>query len=606
MNLVFKKMHIDNFMSFDKEVFDFQESNGICLITGVNNDVPGSKNGCGKSSLINAFVFALFGRMLNQMNLKNVSNRYVDARPTSVILEMEVDGIPYTIISGIKTSPITGTCSLYRATLENISKENALTKHSTRETRAFIEKNIIQTSFDVFLRSFVLTSDQFYNFFKMSKQDKRIFIENIFDLQVFGEMYRTIHKDKLENDKVLSSLDTLVASQENDIKDISEKYKHAETSKQSEIDELNSTMSVLKKLIKERQEKLSKFDRKKLNDTLDKLNKMANDIRNKKSKLSSSIKSKNQLVEHMRRQYEEKIEYVKTYIDTYNQLSEHSKPIVNEKLGLETVKSSAKKIAESVNSELAEIRSMMEELNKCEVPENVINTIEKIKKAISNIDRLEIQIKNDIREIKRCEESINKLETNPSVLKELLEKKQTDHSERSKELNEVINTRNILTFIESVVGEENIRRLVVADLIKLLNNQIQTYLSSMGADFTCMFDKDLNYTFLTKNGETEYSAFSSGEKMRLSIATSFAFRDFIVNRSGINSNVLILDEYIDANLDDLAVKEIFKILREFNILYNQNIFVVSHREAVKLNTFDGVYSVDKTEGISKIIKQVGE
>lgn len=48
MNLVFKKMHIDNFMSFDKEVFDFQESNGICLITGVNKDVPGSKNGCGK------------------------------------------------------------------------------------------------------------------------------------------------------------------------------------------------------------------------------------------------------------------------------------------------------------------------------------------------------------------------------------------------------------------------------------------------------------------------------------------------------------------------------------------------------------------------------
>jgi len=606
MNLVFQKLVIDNFMSFDHEEFDFTANPGITLVTGINNDIPGSKNGCGKSALINAFVYALFGKMLNQMTIKNVANRFVPVRPVEVILEMQVDDVPYTIISGIKVNPKSGYCTINRSTFANISKENDLTKHSIPETRKFIEKDIIQTNFDVFLRSFVLTSDQFYNFFKMGKQDKRVFIENIFDLKIFGEMYRTIHKDNLDNDKILNTLDALVSSQSNDINDITEKYKFAETGKHKEIDDLQSTIKSLQIAVDQKRATLSKHDKVKFKDTLDKLNKMASEVRHKKSKLTSDIKGKKQLVNHLKTQYAEKVAYVKTYIDTYNQLSELSKPIVSDKLGLQTVKDSANEIKTNVKDEIKLITQWTEEIETCVVPKELSDKITQIENAIGKLDMIERGVVQDIADIKRSSLAIEKLNSNPSMLNDLLTKKKDEYKEHSGRLEETIKLKNILTFIEQAVGEENIRRLVVSDLIKLLNNQIQTYLVSMGADFTCMFDKDLNYTFLTKNGETEYSSFSSGEKMRMSIATSFAFRDFIVNRSGINSNVLILDEYIDANLDDLAVKEIFKILREFNILYNQNIFVVSHREAVKLNTFDNVYSVDKTDGISKINKQSGE
>jgi DNA repair exonuclease SbcCD ATPase subunit len=606
VNLVFKKMTIDNFMSFDKEVFNFEDTPGITLITGINNDIPGSKNGCGKSSLINAFVFALFGKMLNQMTIKNVSNRYVPLRNTEVILEMTVDDIPYCIISGIKGNPKSGYCILHRSTYEQRSDDNNLTKHSVRETRAFIEKNIIQTNFDVFLRSFVLTSDQFYNFFKMSKQEKRVFIENIFDLKIFGEMYRTIHKEKLDNDRVLQTLDALVASQANDIKSMEEKNSSGEKTVKTEIATIEKQIKELKTRIKTNKALCEKHDVVKLRGTLDTLGKTASKIRHRRSKLESEIAGKKTLVNHLKTQYQEKIDYVKTYIDTYNDLSEHSKPIVSEKLGLQSVKDSAKEIAVTVKREIGLIKSMTTELESCVVPVKLTESISKIEKAINKLDNISRNIKQDTKDVTRNNNSIEKLKSNTSVIKELLINKQAEYEEHSEKLTESVEFKNILTFIENVIGEENIRRLVVSDLIKLLNNQIQTYLISMGADFTCMFDKDLNYTFLTKNGETEYDSFSSGEKMRMSIATSFAFRDFIVNRSGINSNVLILDEYIDANLDDLAVGEIFKILREFNILYNQNIFVVSHREAVKLNTFDSVYSVDKTDGISKINKQSGE
>ena len=150
-------------MSFDKEEFNFEEHSGLSLITGTNNDIPGSNNGCGKSSLINAFVFCLFGKMLNQMALKNVSNRFVPVRKTEVKIEMDIDGQDYTIISGIKANPATGFCKVYKG--DPSIPENDKSKHGVKETRAYIEKNILCTNFDIFIRSFVLTSDQFYNFF---------------------------------------------------------------------------------------------------------------------------------------------------------------------------------------------------------------------------------------------------------------------------------------------------------------------------------------------------------------------------------------------------------------------------------------------------------
>ena len=606
MNIVFKKMYIDNFLSFDKEVFDFESNKGIILITGTNNDIPGSKNGTGKSSLCSAFVFALFGKMLNQMSIKNVPNRYLPLRNTEVALEMTVDDVTYTVIGGIKAQYKTSYCKLYKSDYASISKDNELTKHSVKETRKFIEKNILRTNFDVFLRSFVLTSDQFYNFFKMSKQEKRLFIENIFDLRIFGEMYRNIHKDKLENDKRLDTFDALVASNINDIQDISNRFKDVEQNKNRELENIRKQIEETKTVIHKKEQALSKYNIVKMKDKLQGLHSESDEIRHKQHKLQSEIDSKKRLVTQLKKQYAEKVDYIKNYIETWNNLSDFSKPVVNEKLGIEQVKNSIKELSIDIKKHVYNIKELIEHKKTYVVPSNLSENIDKLEKIVDRLKRIELEIKQHQRDIQRLKNQFKKTESNPGTIKELLDKKQKDYDNNKEKLDEYVNTKNLLSFIENVVGEENIRRLIVSDLIKMLNSQIQTYLSSMGADFTCMFDKDFNYMFLTKNGETEYSSFSSGEKMRLNIAINFGFRDFIMNRSGINCNVLILDEYIDANLDDLAVNEIFKILREFHILYNQNIFVVSHREAVKLNTFDSVYSVDKTDGISKINKQLGE
>lgn len=110
----------------------------------------------------------------------------------------------------------------------------------------------------------------------------------------------------------------------------------------------------------------------------------------------------------------------------------------------------------------------------------------------------------------------------------------------------------------------------------------------------------MNYTFVSDGVECEYDNFSSGEKARLMIASCFAFRDFMYIRNSFSSNILVLDEFIDSAIDGLAIESILEILKDFSVLWKQNIFCISHRTEMSNDVFDHVIQLVKTNNISKI------
>ena len=122
----------------------------------------------------------------------------------------------------------------------------------------------------------------------------------------------------------------------------------------------------------------------------------------------------------------------------------------------------------------------------------------------------------------------------------------------------------------------------------------------MGASFTCIFDENLDYNFVTETGNCELQNFSCGEKKRLEIATCLSFRDFIAQRSNISSNLLIIDEYIDSGIDTLAVESILSILKSFTIQNNQNVFIISQRAEISNEMFNRTIELHKDKGISTI------
>ena len=119
------------------------------------------------------------------------------------------------------------------------------------------------------------------------------------------------------------------------------------------------------------------------------------------------------------------------------------------------------------------------------------------------------------------------------------------------------------------MSQDTLRKFIIKDLIGLLNNKIKYYLTKFGADYTVEFDSDMNYTFIMNGGSIcEYNNFSAGERQRIMLATCFAFRDFMAVRSNLTSNILILDEFIDGNVDNVAIEGVLQVLKDFTSMYN--------------------------------------
>ena len=184
-------------MSFADEAFDFDKQDGISLVTGKNFDIPNSRNGAGKSNIFASLLYGLFGQLSNKVKGENIANRYVDDKDVRVAVYLAVDGVKYKAVSGMNKKA-QGYFSL--ATFEN-DEEKDITKSTVAETRKFFEDEVLHCDVSLFLRTILLTSEQNYNFFNLKKQDKKDFIEKLFDIGVFGDMHEKIHKDVLRIEK---------------------------------------------------------------------------------------------------------------------------------------------------------------------------------------------------------------------------------------------------------------------------------------------------------------------------------------------------------------------------------------------------------------------
>ena len=174
---------------------------------------------------------------------------------------------------------------------------------------------------------------------------------------------------------------------------------------------------------------------------------------------------------------------------------------------------------------------------------------------------LEYKLKAAKRDLKSAE-----AEANPYV--EMLADNSKSIEAENSELSKIEDKYSYLKLAESIVSQETLRKLIIKDLISLLNNKVKTYLTKLGANYYVQFNEDMDYDFVTTKGTCEFGNFSAGEKMRTMIATSFAFRDFMSIRNGLSSNLLVLDEYFDSAISGMCIENMLEILKGFSRDYN--------------------------------------
>ena len=607
MRINFKNLNIHNFKSFADESFDFSSMSGMTLVCGKNLDIPGQANSAGKSSIFDALLYALFGQLQTSVKNKNLKNRYIDDTSMSVSIEFDIDKKSfYKIERGLNKHAQTF--------LTVFKKENGtyseITKSSIQETDDLIANEILRCDVSIFLRTILLSSDQNYNFFLLPPAAKKDFIEKLFNIKVFGEMYSLIHRDVLDYDKEFVKRQNTLLMLSKSKEDFESRKTAFENEQKEKISQIESNVSASSKKLSELKQKnvsVNAAEISKCENAINLLVEKKTELNSKNREISESEKrlaSKKFKLEAAKSSNEKTIS---SYSILLSKLCSHCKPIVSEHYNLGKLEAQNSKIDKELNEisaqskELSDrLSSISEKIVKIDSKQNQLN--QKIHDATDESNKLKIEIGKLEHEIAFSEERLESLkkEKNPytDLLKDTCEKLEKENLNIA-DLNKKY---SYLKFAEQIVSQDNLKKFIIKDLVGLLNSKIKYYLMKLGAKYTCVFDENMKFTFITPDngGETEYATFSAGERMRLLIAASFAFRDFMSTRNNFTSNILILDEFIDSAIDTLAVNNVLHILQEFSRISNQHVMIISHRKEIDNSIFDNIVMVQKEQNISTI------
>lgn len=605
MRLNFNRIEIHNFLSFSDEIFEFDKQKGLNLVCGKNNDIPGSKNGCGKSNVFDALVFSLYGQSKDNIKNSNIANKFINSKEVRVVTYFDIDGKSYKVASGHNRNgqPY---CQLYE--IDEDCNEVDMTKSTMSETRKYLVEEILHCDLSIFLRTVLLSADQNYNFFRLKKGDKKEFIEKLFDISVFGKIYEKIHRDVLDVDKAIIAQQNkiIVLNKNNDDYKQRKMAFYDNSAKQLKIlnesltAQLASKQKLLSKNVSVNTAEVDKYESmadkvheaiRKVNDKIAKAKNSIELIAIKMKSLDSDSLQKQKVIDKHAELLSKLCKDCKKIFSDYYSISKYEKAI--EQNSKEHAALMANR--EEQNASLKSYQQMLESCN-----EKLRKIDQKIQSLTEVQNQLNVQLQHLDQKISSTEAEISHVEKAENPYEELFQSCQIEIAAEKEQLAKQTERYKYIKYAENVVSQDTLRKFIISDLIGLLNSKIKTYLTKFGAKYQVIFDSDMNYTFVSDGVECEYDNFSSGEKARLMIASCFAFRDFMYIRNSFSSNILVLDEFIDSAIDGLAIESILEILKDFSVLWNQNIFCISHRTEMSNDVFDHVIQLVKTNNVSKI------
>lgn len=603
MNLEFIKIEMQNFKSVGELIeLNYNDLNGLNFVYGKNLDVSNARNGSGKTSIIaDSLVFALFGKTLKNTNNKYIPNRNVsDKLKPYVKIYLRSNGQLYSVETyGRVVGGIMSTIGMELLKLnDDFSINEDLTQSSIIKTKQYIQDNILGCSFDIFKSSIIVSSSDFMNFFEgMGKDAKRKYIESIFNLNCFGEMFSLIKLDinDIKKEALFSKNETLklvdeIANLENKFNSYNEKtlqnqenVKAKILSKYNELTRLKeeqnaleySDLSDLNVQISEYKSKISKNEKEK------------RALEKQQIEFKSEIKHSGNLIEELKSLKEGLCDDCKLLMDERYDLNKNVETINNLKDKLVENNEKISILKDSISNMEIEYERLSDEYHK-----NAL-IIQKVEKINTSIKFITAEIKN----LKAEYDEHKKNEENP--FEELL--KNTKKTLKNLKIKLIEYNKNLkhLEILKDACSETGVKRFILKDIVKLLNSLIQKYLNEIGSEMIVYFDETMDFKFLTQSGECEFSSFSAGEKQRIQISTMFAFRDLILN-SKIFSNLFIIDELLDMNIDSVCIENIMKILKRKMNEQNQSMFIISHRSELADNEgyWNNIIKVTKENGIS--------
>jgi DNA repair exonuclease SbcCD ATPase subunit len=542
------------------------------------NTLVVGENGSGKSTMLDALCFGLFGKAFRNINKPSLLNS-INGKDCVIEIEFDTNNKSYKVVRGIKPNVF----EIYQNG-ELLNQDAA-----ARDYQEILEKTILKLNYKSFTQIVILGSASFVPFMQLSASDRRAIIEDLLDIQIFSTM-NGILREKLSGNKDSTTSKKYDIDLSQQKFELQEKYikelKQNNDDRVNEYDkEVRSNQSVIQTLHDE---------------TANLITEVATHQTSVEEK--TSVENKLKTITKLESQIESTVSKYRKDISFFQHNDDCPTCRQTIAIGFKETE-----IA-NLSTKAAECEHGLSELEKKLLTEqNKLNSINEVQKKIQ---ALQIKIATNNTSINETNKYITKLQKQIEELKQLKvvsEKEQQDLKELKDSLSQLQEELKVLiqdkTYYEVASGllkDTGIKTKIIKQYLPIINKLVNKYLASL--DFFVNFNLDESFKETIKSrhrDEFTYNNFSEGEKQRIDMALMLTWRAVAKLKNSSNTNLLILDEVFDSSLDTTGTEELMKIL---HMLDGVNLFVISHKGDILQDKFSNVIKFEKVKNFSRILK----
>jgi DNA repair exonuclease SbcCD ATPase subunit len=568
--IIFENIKWKNFLSTGNQFIEI-------VLNKYNSTLLIGENAAGKSTILDAICFVLFGKAFRNINKPQLINS-INQKNCLVEIEFSIGKRKYKIIRGMKP----GIFEIYQD--NNLLSQEAANK----DYQNYLEHKILKLNFKSFTQIVILGSASFTPFMQLAQGTRREVIEDILDIQIFSVMNNVL-KIRIQNNKEASKdiINLLeIGKQKTKLQhqyllQLEEDTKKRKENIKIQIDETNLEIEQSQLYINQYTKQYNDLNHQVKNDV---------QLQNKKTEFITLYKT-----------LQNKITTIDKEMEFYgnNDFCPTCAQEITNDLKITTIHKHTNKKDEIEKA----LKKLYKQIQKLEIQYNEIS--EQKRKLISiqqNITEENSKIiaqQNYIKKLNKESSEIVESQENIESVKEtlrLMAKEVIKNTEEKSKLNE---EAFYLDAAATLLKDTGIKTKIIKQYLPVINKLVNKYLSVM--DFFVSFELDEAFNEVIKSrhrDEFSYSSFSEGEKQRIDLALLFTWRTIAKMKNSVSTNLLLLDEVFDSSLDNNGTECVMSLLNTLGD--DANVFVISHKGDQLQDKFSHVIKFAKHQNFSRI------
>ena len=535
-------------------------------------------NGAGKSTILDALTFVLFGKPFRSVNKHQLVNS-VNQGGTVVEVEFSIGSKEYIVKRGIKKN--------FFEIWQNGQMLNQ--DASIRDYQEYLEKTVLKLNYKSFTQIVVLGSSSFIPFMQLKASDRRTIIEDLLDIEIFSVMNQLLKIKVGINKEDMGTVDVslgLAKGEEKATQHLIDKLKENKTKQ----------ISKNKKDIKQHETYLKNYQES-INEINEKIEGFTESISDE-TKIRTEI---NKLLDYQKGiekgiiKHEEDMKFYEqnSHCDTCEQ---------------EIPQEHRDKMIEQFHGKMHEMSGGLVQLGH-KLDDQQVRVVE-IDKILNSIQECKGDIAKNQNSIQACTQYINKVSNQIDEISQMaddidskkpaLEKIKEDIKIYISKKEALSNEKYLYELAGTLLKDGGIKSRIIKQYLPIINKYINLHLGKLDFYVSFELDEGFNETIRSRHrDEFTYASFSEGEKMRIDLALLFTWRAIAKLKNSVNTNLLILDEVFDSSLDATGTDEFLKIL--YDLTGDVNVFVISHKGDILYDRFKSTIKFDKHKNFSRMV-----